>query len=283
MSCVYLWFLLSLFHFTTTSVVKYIWLQASYWNCSDFNFNQNFTRIWSFYNHCVWTCSPLSSRRSNLLINHTMFAFCCCVCLSICDLWLICWILCVFVGPWGMLWTAVSCYDTVLLTPKAVWLLLQAAVPMATFHSHLFSIWLWHIHMNALNDMTTSCPTEFNCAILRLISLFDFDILWNVSVNYKQFIWDVYAKSLHYVSGVGPVGIGDVVFWCEWSGYSYPLFSHNATLHDKHDTPWALFFPACLNELIYLMCGLTWCHENKNNAKQVKSLIFSLGHSNLPP
>lgn len=34
------------------------------------------------------------------------------------------------------------------LDPKAVWLPLQATVPMATFHSHLFSIWLWHIHIN---------------------------------------------------------------------------------------------------------------------------------------
>lgn len=41
-------------------------------------------------------------------------------------------------GPRGVLWTAV------LLTLK---LPLQAAVPMATFHSHLFSIWLWHIHL----------------------------------------------------------------------------------------------------------------------------------------
>lgn len=23
-----------------------------------------------------------------------------------------------------------------------------------------------------------------------------------------------------------------VLMWCEWSGYSYPLFSHNATLHE---------------------------------------------------
>lgn len=51
------------------------------------------------------------------------------------------------------------------LDPKAVWLPLQATVPMATFHSHFFSIWLWHIHVNikttnTVNLVTTPCTNS---------------------------------------------------------------------------------------------------------------------------
>lgn len=42
------------------------------------------------------------------------------------------------------------------LDPKAVWLPLQATVPMATFHSHLFSIWLWHIHLEMDTEITVN-------------------------------------------------------------------------------------------------------------------------------
>ena len=93
------------------------------------------------------------------------------------------------------------------LDPKAVWLPLQATVPMAIFHSHLFSIWLWHIHINiqttknSVNLVTTphtSCDRveECSCAVLHPINLLDFRN-FTVSINHRGSVWNVYAKSLH--------------------------------------------------------------------------------------
>ena len=120
------------------------------------------------------------------------------------------------------------------LDPKAVWLPLQATVPMATFHSHLFSIWLWHIHI----DINAEITVNNNHAPARtgrkkfIFTVFKFYMCCLASDPSIERVWTCICQMTPYVSVVGPVGFRGVVLWCEWSGYSYPLSSHDATLHD---------------------------------------------------
>lgn len=85
------------------------------------------------------------------------------------------------------------------LDPKAVWLPLQATVPMATFHSHLFSIWLWHIHL----DMDTEITVNNNHAPARtgrqksISNVFEFRRAVLHLIHQFKVLERVYAKWLH--------------------------------------------------------------------------------------
>lgn len=109
------------------------------------------------------------------------------------------------------------------LDPKAVWLPLQATVPMATFHSHPFSIWLWHIHINIqnminnVNIVTPPCTSsgrmkECSCVVLHPINFLWFYRPQNVSMNHKENVWNVYAKSLHMCQWWVPLGLEVLCF-----------------------------------------------------------------------
>lgn len=158
---------------------------------------------------------------------HVVSALLCCLCLIIYDC-----------SVWSVCVCTLTCFCLVLgvcsgLTLK---LPLQAAVPMATFHSHLFSIWLWHIHLKIQKHTkrTARCghvllkakffiiPCE-----LKQTDFTDYRIFSDSQKKCAKCICQITP----YVSVVGGVGL-EVLMWCEWSGYSYPLFSPNATLHE---------------------------------------------------
>ena len=129
--------------------------------------------LWSFYNPHVHGCDwprgvhLFSSQIHTFPVHHKVF-FHCDSCTSICDF--TCWFLLICV--WNLLMLLCFCWSLGCaldccplsrhcpLDPKAVWLPLQATVPMATFHSHFFSIWLWHIHENKLRNNVNTDPTH---------------------------------------------------------------------------------------------------------------------------
>lgn len=133
-----------------------------------------------------------------------------------------------------------------IIEPKAVWLPLQATLSMATFHSHLFSLWLWHIHIKNIHKRTQS--TIFCCLKERRRYQ---NPLEDVYDNWIGIILHLFldedtvgcvkciCQITPYVSVVGPVwfwrcGTSDV------SGVDTALTSHIATLHES------IFFKCCI-------------------------------------
>lgn len=185
------------------------WPQSGDWAASFFLSGSDFSDCWLSRGLCFTLL---------FMFDHIWLYHLICVCLYV-NVFLF--------GPRGVLWTAV------LLTLK---LPLQAAVPMATFHSHLFSIWLWHIHLKIQKHTkrTARCghvllkakffiiPCE-----LKQTDFTDYRIFSDSQKKCAKCICQITP----YVSVVGGVGL-EVLMWCEWSGYSYPLFSPNATLHE---------------------------------------------------
>lgn len=109
------------------------------------------------------------------------------------------------------------------LTPSA------SCCPMATFHSHLFSIWIWHMHIriNTIHQLCLSESVQYKFKILftRLQSCCHAaeHSVWICS--WISWIQRKYVKCIcqitPYVSVVGPVWFRCAVLWCEWSGYSF--------------------------------------------------------------
>lgn len=85
------------------------------------------------------------------------------------------------------------------LDPRAIWLPLQATVIMATSHSHLFSIWLWHIHRNTINSVnlgTMPCTSlRYNKIILAINYNFNYFLTQLHLIMIFQWIFLLFIES----------------------------------------------------------------------------------------
>lgn len=110
------------------------------------------------------------------------------------------------------------------IEPKAVWLPLQAALSMATFHSHLSKHLI--LAYTCKHFLQSNQPAVFYSRYEHPRYL-----RW---LNWTDPIGKCVCQSTPYVSVVGPVWfLGGVVLWCEWSGYSSftPRISKLACVH----------------------------------------------------
>lgn len=133
------------------------------WNLNPVYRDPHLNVLWPFFAHRDFDCDwPLGGAQMHLFLPSQAHNFFpgwkvsvshCYLCLSVCNLTCLIFVCeafrcsCVLFGSLGC---ALDCWPLSRhcpLDPKAVWLPLPAVVPMATFHSHLFGILVWHIHI----------------------------------------------------------------------------------------------------------------------------------------